>query len=104
MRRRTHYLACARLNQHGFEHYEISNFALPWLPLGGTQTANTGIFPNTRSRPAPTRLFDGAGCVPARLRRLTDGIAAVRNEEEVPDFERQNQYPYASTLRTSDGV
>lgn len=68
-------------------------------------TADTGIFPNTSvSDRAPTRFSADAGLRSrATSPPLLTGTAAVRNEEEVPDFERQNEY-LMLRLRTSDGV
>ena len=98
------YLAlCRVLSQHGFEHYEISNFALPGLRSRHNSkywdlSEYIGLGPGAHS------LFDGRRfAFPRDIAGFTDGTAAVRNEEEVPDFERQNEY-LMLRLRTSDGV
>ena len=98
------YLAlCRVLNQHGFEHYEISNFALPGFRSRHNSkywdlSEYIGLGPGAHS------LFDGRRfAFPRDIAAFTDGTAAVRNEEEVPDFERQNEY-LMLRLRTSDGV
>ena len=98
------YLAlCRVLRQHGFEHYEISNFALPGFRSRHNSkywdlSEYIGLGPGAHS------LFDGRRfAFPRDIAGFTDGTAAVRNEEEVPDFERQNEY-LMLRLRTSDGV
>lgn len=98
------YLAlCRVLSQHGFEHYEISNFALPGFRSRHNSkywdlSEYIGLGPGAHS------LFDGRRfAFPRDIAAFTDGTAAVRNEEEVPDFERQNEY-LMLRLRTSDGV
>lgn len=98
------YLAlCRVLRQHGFEHYEISNFALPGFRSRHNSrywdlSEYIGLGPGAHS------LFDGRRFeFPRDIAGFIDGTAAVRNEEEVPDFERQNEY-LMLRLRTSDGV
>ena len=98
------YLAlCRVLSQHGFEHYEISNFALPGFRSRHNSkywdlSEYIGLGPGAHS------LFDGRRfAFPRDIAAFTDGTAAVRNEEEVPDFERQNEY-LMLRLRPSDGV
>ena len=98
------YLAlCRVLSQHGFEHYEISNFALPGFRSRHNSkywdlSEYIGLGPGAHS------LFDGRRfAFPRDIAAFTDGTAAVRNEEEVPDFEQQNEY-LMLRLRTSDGV
>ena len=98
------YLAmCGELRRHGFEHYEISNFALPGFRSRHNSkywdlSEYIGLGPGAHS------LFDGRRfAFPRDIAGFTDGTAAVRNEEEVPDFERQNEY-LMLRLRTSDGV
>ena len=98
------YLAlCRVLSQHGFEHYEISNFARPGFRSRHNSkywdlSEYIGLGPGAHS------LFDGRRfAFPRDIAAFTDGTAAVRNEEEVPDFERQNEY-LMLRLRTSDGV
>ena len=98
------YLAlCRVLSQHGFEHYEISNFALPGFRSRHNSkywdlSEYIGLGPGAHS------LFDGHRfAFPRDIAAFTDGTAAVRNEEEVPDFEQQNEY-LMLRLRTSDGV
>ena len=87
------YLAlCRVLSQHGFEHYEISNFALPGFRSRHNSkywdlSEYIGLGPGAHS------LFDGRRfAFPRDIAAFTDGTAAVRNEEEVPDFEQQNEY------------
>ena len=98
------YLAmCGELRRHGFEHYEISNFALPGFRSRHNSkywdlSEYIGLGPGAHS------LFDGRRfAFPRDITAFIDGTAAVRNEEEVPDFERQNEY-LMLRLRTSDGV
>ncbi len=98
------YLAlCSVLRQHGFEHYEISNFALPGFRSRHNSrywdlSEYIGLGPGAHS------LFGGRRFeFPRDITGFIDGTAAVRNEEEVPDFERQNEYLMVR-LRTSDGV
>lgn len=98
------YLAmCGELRRHGFEHYEISNFALPGFRSRHNSkywdlSEYIGLGPGAHS------LFDGRRfAFPRDIAAFIDGTAAVRNEEEVPDFERQNEY-LMLRLRTSDGV
>lgn len=98
------YLAmCGELRRHGFEHYEISNFALPGFRSRHNSrywdlSEYIGLGPGAHS------LFDGRRfAFPRDIAAFIDGTAAVRNEEEVPDFERQNEYLMVR-LRTSDGV
>ena len=85
------------------EHYEISNFALPGFRSRHNSkywdlSEYIGLGPGAHS------LFDGRRfAFPRDIAGFTDGTAAVRNEEEVPDFERQNEY-LMLRLRTSDGV
>lgn len=98
------YLAmCGELRRHGFEHYEISNFALPGFRSRHNSrywdlSEYIGLGPGAHS------LFGGRRfAFPRDIAAFIDGTAAVRNEEEVPDFERQNEYLMVR-LRTSDGV
>lgn len=98
------YLAmCGELRRHGFEHYEISNFALPGFRSRHNSrywdlSEYIGLGPGAHS------LFDGRRfAFPRDITAFIDGTSAVRNEEEVPDFERQNEYLMVR-LRTSDGV
>lgn len=98
------YLAmCGELRRHGFEHYEISNFALPGFRSRHNSrywdlSEYIGLGPGAHS------LFGGRRfAFPRDIAAFIDGTAAVRNEEEVPDFERQNEY-LMLRLRTSDGV
>lgn len=98
------YLAmCGELRRHGFEHYEISNFALPGFRSRHNSrywdlSEYIGLGPGAHS------LFGGRRFeFPRDITAFIDGTSAVRNEEEVPDFERQNEYLMVR-LRTSDGV
>ena len=98
------YLAmCGELRRHGFEHYEISNFALPGFRSRHNSrywdlSEYIGLGPGAHS------LFGGRRfAFPRDIAAFIDGTSAVRNEEEVPDFERQNEY-LMLRLRTSDGV
>lgn len=98
------YLAmCGELRRHGFEHYEISNFALTGFRSRHNSrywdlSEYIGLGPGAHS------LFGGRRfAFPRDIAAFIDGTAAVRNEEEVPDFERQNEYLMVR-LRTSDGV
>lgn len=98
------YLAmCGELRRHGFEHYEISNFALPGFRSRHNSkywdlSEYIGLGPGAHS------LFDGRRFeFPRDVAAFIDGTGTVRNEEEVPDFERQNEYLMVR-LRTSDGV
>ena len=98
------YLAmCGELRRHGFEHYEISNFALPGFRSRHNSrywdlSEYIGLGPGAHS------LFGGRRFeFPRDITAFIDGTSAVRNEEEVPDFERQNEY-LMLRLRTSDGV
>ena len=98
------YLAmCGELRRHGFEHYEISNFALPGFRSRHNSrywdlSEYIGLGPGAHS------LFGGRRfAFPRDIAAFIDGTSTVRNEEEVPDFERQNEY-LMLRLRTSDGV
>lgn len=98
------YLAmCGELRRHGFEHYEISNFALPGFRSRHNSrywdlSEYIGLGPGAHS------LFGGRRFeFPRDITAFIDGTSAVRNEEKVPDFERQNEY-LMLRLRTSDGV
>lgn len=98
------YLAmCGVLRRHGFEHYEISNFALPGFRSRHNckywdLSEYIGLGPGAHS------FFGGRRFeFPRDLAAFIDGRDAPRIEEEVPDFEGQNEY-LMLRLRTSDGV
>ena len=98
------YLAlCRVLSQHGFEHYEISNFALPGFRSRHNSkywdlSDYLGLGPGAHS------FLNGRRFAFARdIRAYISGESIPQDEEEVSDFQRQGEYLMVR-LRTSDGA
>ena len=98
------YLAmCDKLREAGFEHYEISNFAKPGFRSRHNSkywdlSEYLGLGPGAHS------FMNGRRFEFARdLKAYIGGEDILRDEDEVPTFQRQGEYLMVR-LRTSDGV
>lgn len=98
------YLAmCELLRKNGFEHYEISNFAKPGFRSRHNMkywdlSEYLGLGPGAHS------FMNGRRFAFARdIKAYINGEDILRDEEEVPSFQRQGEYLMVR-LRTADGV
>ncbi|MGI6180524.1 MAG: radical SAM family heme chaperone HemW [Agathobaculum sp.] len=98
------YLAmCGLLRDNGYEHYEISNFAKPGFRSRHNLkywdlSEYLGLGPGAHS------FMNGRRFAFARdIKAYIGGEDILRDEEEVPTFQRQGEYLMVR-LRTSDGV
>lgn len=98
------YLAmCELLRKNGFEHYEISNFAKPGFRSRHNYkywdlSEYLGLGPGAHSF-MNGRRFEFARDIKAYI----NGEDIVRDEDEVPTFQRQGEYLMVR-LRTAEGV
>ena len=98
------YLAmCELLRKNGFEHYEISNFAKSGFRSRHNMkywdlSEYLGLGPGAHS------FMNGRRFAFARdIKAYINGEDILRDEEEVPSFQRQGEYLMVR-LRTADGV
>ncbi len=98
------YLAmCEFLRNHGYEHYEISNFAKPGLRSKHNMkywdlSEYLGLGPGAHS------FMNGRRFAFARdIKAYIGGEDILQDEDEIPTFQRQGEYIMVR-LRTSEGV
>ena len=94
---------CHRLGASGYEHYEISNFALPYRKSihnssYWNMTPYLGLGPSAHSYTGGTRKFN-----PGSLKQYLLQKGVVWQEEDETDLERFNDYVMVR-LRTAEGI